>query len=256
MTEQVTEEQALRRVHAELLEAQGDALELERYLLRRLFFSEPATRRLTFGAGNDSRQLVEGDQQDPFAGVAVHNPTPLTLFLGFEAGGADLKQTTIPPYSWVALPRRYQNVELAVAGLDAAGPAYNVMVTRLWVPPTPGAGPAGGKVLYGTPQFTDSIVPLAANGVFNGPARAIDGYGRFIVNSFSDVAGAANGLQIQGSIDGVTGWRMILQTSPAAGVASAFAANVLAYPFVRVQYVNGVAPQTVFELVTRLAPAA
>jgi hypothetical protein len=149
---------------AELLRGQRDAVELERFVLNRLLFAEPDASRLTFGGGQPARQELAGNQEDPFAGVYVENPNPITVYLGFEAGGADMRGYTVAPYSWKCLPRRFQNLSFGVSSDDAAGGAYNIMVTRLWLPPlAPGAGPLGSPAEAGT-ALADGRKVVAAAG--------------------------------------------------------------------------------------------
>jgi len=94
----------------------------------------------------------------------------------------------------------------------------------------------------------DSITPLGPNGVYESPAFDILNYSRITLLAFSDQASAANGVQVQQSIDGEDEhWDYSTNYTLAAG-ASVAATIELVARYVRVRYTNGATAQGTFRL--------
>jgi len=159
--------------------ATAEVLQLEDYLLRRLLLESPRVVPVTFGQSgvNNAEQTIAGDQRDPFNGVAILNPTPAIVYVGFQAGGAVGSSVVVLPGSYLVLPRRYANLSLAVGATDNAGAiALTVTAICLRVPPSVDGGPLGAAL--SNPQNAlnagTSVVPGLvglASAVIANPAR-------------------------------------------------------------------------------------
>lgn len=97
-----------------------------------------------------------------------------------------------------------------------------------------------------------SVAPLGVSGVFTGTSVATLPYGSIIVNVFSNVASATDGLSVQQSSDG-TNWDILDVYTVAAGASTKVVIPRQA-AFARVVYTNGGTLQTTFRLQTLLAP--
>lgn len=97
-----------------------------------------------------------------------------------------------------------------------------------------------------------STTPLALSGVFTGTSTSTLAYGAIVVNAFSNVASAVDGLSVQQSSDG-TNWDIIDVYTVAASTSIKLVVPRQA-AFVRVLYTNGGTLQTTFRLQTILAP--
>ncbi len=94
----------------------------------------------------------------------------------------------------------------------------------------------------------DSITPLGANGVYESSGFDALNYSRITLLAFSDQASAANGVQVQQSIDGEDEhWDYSTDYTLTAG-ASVAATIELVARYVRVRYTNGATPQETFRL--------
>ena len=105
---------------------------------------------------------------------------------------------------------------------------------------------ANNAVLSGS---NSSVAVLAANAAFTGPADDITEYADVRVTVFSDVASAADGLQLQQSTNG-TNWDSIDAYSIPANSGKTFSVGVSAR-FFRVVYTNGATVQAAFRLQTK-----
>lgn len=101
-----------------------------------------------------------------------------------------------------------------------------------------------GQVLDGCSSST----ALAASGVFTGDIVDTCKYSLIIVNIFTDVVSATDGLEAQFSSDGVN-WDHLDVFTIAAGVGKVFSFQTTAEYF-RVVYTNGLVAQTAFRLQT------
>lgn len=95
-----------------------------------------------------------------------------------------------------------------------------------------------------------SSTPLAGGATFTGEWIDITDYGIIYVNTYSDVASATNGLEVQQSSDGTNADHDDVY-SINAGSAKNFAINPYAQ-YLRVVYTNGAAAQSEFRLQTKL----
>lgn len=134
------------------LEQQRSLVELETYALRRWMFAAPASVSFTWRQGDKPEQTIGGNQEDPFNGVVVLNPSPYPIGLGFEAGAAQYSPLyVVPPGSFLAVPFRYVNLSVALqapglllGALDASQPNVTIVAARLRIPPLGiQAGPLG-----------------------------------------------------------------------------------------------------------------
>lgn len=202
-------ESLAREAAGDLVEAQRTAVELELDVLRRYIMGAPASARVRVGAGQQAEQTVDGDQRAPFVGLAVLNPTPVAVGLGFEAGGGtpQFAPFTIPAYSWMVLPIRFVSASIGVSALDAVGPNYTVTLVRLRVPPLGiHAGPLGSS---GTVDVTDRAGRLLG---LVAPAGGSTW-------DVSDRAGRLLGVEQGGIADSIVASGAV--TSPGAGAAIA-----------------------------------
>ena len=176
---------------ADLALAHADLLELERWRLWREMLSDPRLTPLQVGSGQPNEQTIQGNQQDPFNGLVVLNPTPVTLSLGFQSGMGVAAQAIVPPWTWVALPERHVNLSVATINQDQNAIAPNrVTILQTLVPPDPGAGTYGlngggtlqslagqsaagaGLVLdNGAPRANQSLIVQTSAGVTAGSVR-------------------------------------------------------------------------------------
>ena len=93
-----------------------------------------------------------------------------------------------------------------------------------------------------------SITPLGANGVYESPAFDALNYSRITLLAFSDQASAADGVQVQQSIDGEDDhWDYSTDYTLAAGAPIAATIELVAR-YVRARYTNGATPQDTFRL--------
>jgi hypothetical protein len=177
---------------------QAELVELELWRIRRQMFADPAVSKINVGAGQLTEQTLTGNRQDPYNGVAIFNPTPATLSVGFESGLAWLAPLMLPPYSYAKFPERFTNLSIAtlIPADQQQAIAAPVTVMRLRVPPEPAAG------AYGNAEPIASLVAQSTNQagatLDNGAARAS--------HTLQVVAGAgvsAGAVQLQASLDGV-----------------------------------------------------
>ena len=99
-------------------------------------------------------------------------------------------------------------------------------------------------------RFTETTTPLAGNGVFTGPARALGDSSIFRFFALTDQAGT---LHIEGSLDGATNWRDYAAGGLAVGAGAPATGWYDTYhPFMRARYVNGAVAQASLELVTNV----
>jgi len=94
--------------------------------------------------------------------------------------------------------------------------------------------------------IASTTTPLGAAGVYTSGAFDALNYGRVTLLVLSNVASAADGVEIQQSIDG-TNWDYSTQNSALAGVGRAVTVELVAR-WVRIRYTNGAAAQTTFRL--------
>lgn len=94
-----------------------------------------------------------------------------------------------------------------------------------------------------------TTTPLAAGGIYTGAAFDTLNYSRVTLATHSNVASAANGVEVQQSIDG-TNWDYTTRNSFVVAVPPvALAVSVeLVARWARIRYTNGAAPQTYFRL--------
>jgi len=96
------------------------------------------------------------------------------------------------------------------------------------------------------PMYNESTSNLGVSGVYTGTARqssqvspvTFARYNNFNVQCIADQASAANGLQIQGSQDGSTNWRVVAQQAVVASTPLTLSVPVT-YPYYRVVLTNG-----------------
>jgi len=94
----------------------------------------------------------------------------------------------------------------------------------------------------------NTITPLGANGLYESPAFDALNYSRITLLAFSDRASAANGVQVQQSVDGEDDhWDYSTDYTLAAGVPVAATIELVAR-YVRVRYTNGATAQGTFRL--------
>lgn len=120
----------------DFLSLQRDVLELSELELQRRWVSQPARSRHAFGLGQQADQTVMGNDAEPFRGVALLNPTPMTINVGFNAGSSIGSSLFCPPYSMLVWPAQFVNVSLGVNASDAASTEGEVTLLRLQQPPT------------------------------------------------------------------------------------------------------------------------
>lgn len=100
-----------------------------------------------------------------------------------------------------------------------------------------------------------TTTPLTGSAVFTGVGEDVTGYRNVIVNVYANVASAANGFNIQFSIDN-TNWDTTTNfTVAAATPAKQYVVPITARYF-RVKFTNGATAQTGFRLQTILSPQA
>jgi hypothetical protein len=144
------EELAVTPVDPDTLQRQRDLIDLERWALRRWLAYSPSAARVDWrvsdpeygGAASPAERTTEGNDQDPFHGVAIFNPTPWPIGVGFQAGAPARPILTVPAASWLCVPQRFTNLSVrlfaptATGGLDATtAPAASASVLRLRMPP-------------------------------------------------------------------------------------------------------------------------
>jgi len=132
--------------------AQAHVLELEQHVLAAQL-RQPDTRTLTFGVGNDAEQTLPGDPRTPWRGIAILNPTALTIYAG-AGPSAQQPGLIVPPYSWICAPVNYPDYTLGVGAADAAGAAATITVIRLHQPP---AGVRAGQLGAPGVPLADSV---------------------------------------------------------------------------------------------------
>jgi hypothetical protein len=130
-------EQVNRGDVEDFLAVQRDVLELNGLDLRRRYIHQPDRDRLVFGAGEPAEQTLIGNEEHPFYGVTVLNPTAKTVFLGFQAGQAQGSPLFVPAGTGLTWPARYTQLSVAVSPADAAAAQASVTVLRLQYPPEP-----------------------------------------------------------------------------------------------------------------------
>jgi hypothetical protein len=173
-----------RQRQADLLSAQSDVVDLERTMLGRLLELEPAAARVPMAGGLAAEQVLDGNEQAYFLGAFVENPGPgaQDIYVGFEAGGADMRYYRVPGGTWKSIPRRFQNLSIRLADVTRTNDAgFEVQVTRLWTPPPPAAGlfDAAGSGAAATQVSGSNVVQVpsaAANtelAAANGARRAL-----------------------------------------------------------------------------------
>jgi hypothetical protein len=133
-----------RDVLGDQLMAQRELLELETYALRRWMMEPPDSRRVFLGLGV-GEQTLDGDERDPFSGVAVINTSNVPVAIGFAPGGAvGAGLFQVPAGSFLVLPVRFVHLSVGVVNAaDAAGAQFWVTAARLRVPPI---GVNGGQI--------------------------------------------------------------------------------------------------------------
>jgi len=94
--------------------------------------------------------------------------------------------------------------------------------------------------------IASTTTPLAGAGVYTSDAFDSLNYGRVTLLVLSDVISAANGVEIQQSIDG-TNWDYATQNTALSGVGLAVSAETVGR-WVRISYTNGGVAQTTFRL--------
>lgn len=105
--------------------------------------------------------------------------------------------------------------------------------------------------------YNESTSNLGISGVYTGTARqaaqvsptTTARFNNFNVQVITDQASAANGLQIQGSQDGSTNWRLVAQSAVVASTPLTLTVPVT-YPYYRVVLTNGGVAQTSLSLVS------
>ena len=101
-------------------------------------------------------------------------------------------------------------------------------------------------------EFFSTTTPLGIGGVFTSSSIEILSYGKISGLCFADQASAANGLEIQQSLDD-TNWDFSTQFSVVASTGFSFSVPVTGR-FVRIRYTNGAVAQTTFRLSGLLKP--
>jgi len=94
--------------------------------------------------------------------------------------------------------------------------------------------------------LNSTSTPLLANNAFTGSAERCNGYGIIYINTYSDVASAVDGLEVQQSSDGVE-WDHCDEFTLSAGAGKNFSINPYA-KWYRIVYTNGALDQTEFRL--------
>jgi len=169
------DEAALDDYRASTTAAYAQLVQLELWRMRREMFGDPGVVKLTIGAGQPAEQTILGNQQDPYNGVAIWNPTSATLSVGFQAGAGILAPLTVVPFSWARLPARYTNLSIALLSPadQQTAIATPLTVQRLRIPPSPAAGPlppAAGGPLVSLPAGSAAVQAGAA--LDNGAPKA------------------------------------------------------------------------------------
>lgn len=190
-----------QQFRADTLLMHSELVELSLLKIRRELFENGALNKINVGAGNPAEQTLRGYQKDPYNGLVVYNPTPVTLAVGFQAGLGVLAPITVPAFTWATFTERYVNLSVAVLnpGDQAQAIAAPVTLIRTKIPPPPGAGP------YTSPAPPQPLTSLPAGSTALGGGVALDnGYPRnnhsLIVVSSAGVAAGA--VQLAGSHDG------------------------------------------------------
>jgi hypothetical protein len=156
----------------ELLAEREDIFNLTRLDLWRRYVDQPDRAYLTFGEGSASQETQKGNPGHPFYGIAVLNPSPKTIYVGFEAGAAQGSPLFCPPGFGLVWPAKYMQASFAVSAADAAGPAANITVLRLQYPPAPAVFPLGPESLSAlNSQPLDLAIPEADTELL--PANAL-----------------------------------------------------------------------------------
>jgi hypothetical protein len=119
----------------------------------------------------------------------------------------------------------------AVTGITAGVNSSNQLLVE--IPP-----------LISTNNSTET--PLVGDDTFVGSTDEINGYGIIYINVYADVASATDGLQIFQSPDG-TNWNHCDEFTIPAATGKNFSINPYA-KYMRVEYKNGVDPQSEFQL--------
>jgi hypothetical protein len=141
---------------AELLAEREEIFDLSLLDLRRRYIDQPVSSLIPFGEGV-AQDTLRGNQEHPFYGVAILNPSPKTVYIGFAAGAAQGSPLFCPPGSALVWPGKYTELSLAVNAADANGPQATITVLRLQYPPEAGVFPYGAaptllNALTGTPE--------------------------------------------------------------------------------------------------------
>lgn len=102
-----------------------------------------------------------------------------------------------------------------------------------------------------TDSGNTTVSPLLANAIYTGTGKAVTDFVEAIVSVYSDVASAADGVDLQVSSDGVSWYSMDTYEYHDIGVLKQWKAQ-LPLDYYRVRYTNGASNQTVFLLNTKL----
>ena len=116
--------------------------------LQRRWNLQPVRSVHEFGSGTQAEHTLAGNPgaEANFHGVAIFNPTEMTIHLGFGAGGSIGAALIVPPDSGLVWPAEFQEMSITVDAIDAERLPESVIVLRLPYPPAqPMAFPYGAE---------------------------------------------------------------------------------------------------------------
>lgn len=252
------------------LERQAQLVDLETHVLRRWMLAAPASVQFTWRQGDKPEQTRDGNQQDPFNGVVVLNPSPYPIGLAFEAGAAQYNPLyVVPPGSFLAVPFRFINLSVALqapglllGALDASQPNVTIVAARLRVPPLGiQAGPLGPLVSPGPLKgYVPGLLPgtaVAGVSFANGDLN-VAGFtrlrtiSRLVTGTAADLAPSMSPYDIDATIMGAGAFPSTESTPApivAGGVAYRFLGyDVTAFDRVRLQIFNAGAGSTTCQM--------
>lgn len=165
------------------LGSQRAAIELDLMEKRHRWLLTPRSQTVVFGEGHEAEQTFRGNEQLPFRGVAIMNPTARAVHVAFGPGGAASSALVCPPYSALIWPATYSVLSLAVASSAAAGAPEAIEVLELFdPPPLPSTAPYGAPALASSPE----LLIAAGSTLTNTTSNALR-----IVSMFKEVTTAA-----------------------------------------------------------------
>jgi hypothetical protein len=101
----------------------------------------PSVRIVQFGEGQEPVQVLNGELDAAYRGVAIFNPTNRKIQFDTTRRSSSDTAMHVPSKSWLVWPIPFGDLTLAVAAGEAGGAVDSVVVLRLWVQPSaPAAG--------------------------------------------------------------------------------------------------------------------